>query len=160
VLALPGRTPIITVEGVSALDEAVRDLRATPQLPVLTHAAALRNAALDHVRDIGPKGITSHDGTDGSAPLDRISRYANGLSSVAEVISFGSDTGTSVVMNLLIDDGVRNRGHRHTLLDPAFRFAGTACGPHAKFRTVCVIDLAERLVERRTSSRPGVSERK
>jgi hypothetical protein len=47
-----------------------------------------------------------------------------------------------VVVSLLVDDGVHGRGHRHNLLDPAIRFAGAACGPHQRYRTMCVMDHA------------------
>jgi uncharacterized protein YkwD len=42
----------------------------------------------------------------------------------------------------VVDDGVKDRAHRKILLDPAFRYAGAACGPHRTFGTMCVIDLA------------------
>ena len=42
----------------------------------------------------------------------------------------------------LIDDGVANRGHRKSLLDPRWRYVGIACGLHARYRTVCVMDFA------------------
>ena len=47
-----------------------------------------------------------------------------------------------VITDLLIDDGVTNRGHRHSLLDPRWRYVGIACGVHANYRTVCVMDFA------------------
>jgi uncharacterized protein YkwD len=52
------------------------------------------------------------------------------------------------VQGLLIDDGVADRGHRRNLLDPAVRVAGIACGRHAAYGTMCVIDLAGGYAER------------
>jgi uncharacterized protein YkwD len=148
VLRLPRQIPIRTREGVSALDEAVRVLKATKPLPPLKDSPALRLAAWDHVRDIGPKGLLAHEGSDKSSPGERVRRYATDVKSVAEVISFGPEDPESVVIDLIIDDGLRNRGHRNILLDPVFRYAGAACGSHALYRTVCVINLADQLSER------------
>jgi uncharacterized protein YkwD len=138
-----------TQEGVAALDDAVRTLRQLQPLTLVTTSAALVAAARDHVRDIGPKGLLAHEGTDKSSPSDRVARYATDLSGVGEVISFGPDQASAVVIDLIVDDGVRDRGHRKILLDDRMRFAGAACGAHAVYRTMCVIDLADRLTERR-----------
>src|SRR3546814_15936497 len=57
---------------------------------------------------------------------------------VSEVITYGHHTPEGVVDQLLIDDGVPGRGHRHSLLRPAHRYAGIACGRHPVHRTMCV----------------------
>ena len=149
VLRLPGQVAIRTREGVAALDEAVRALRAVERLPSVTLSSELTAAARDHVRDIGPPGLLAHEGTDKSSPSERAARYAKGFSGIGEVISFGPEQASAVVMDLVIDDGVRDRGHRKILLDGRLRFAGASCGPHAVYRTMCVIDLADRIAERR-----------
>ena len=64
-----------------------------------------------------------------------------------EAIAFGENPGEAVIAQLLIDDDVPNRGHRTLLLDPDYRVAGVACGPHPTFGQVCVIDLAADFVE-------------
>ncbi len=62
--------------------------------------------------------------------------------SIGENISYGPDDGREVVLQLIIDDGVPDRGHRANIFSPGFRLAGVVCGPHPKFRTICVIDFA------------------
>ena len=145
VLRLPGQPPIMTREGITALDEAIAALRSTEPMPPVDLADPLVRAARDHVRDLGPKGAIAHEGTDGSSPSIRVRRYASSVRTVGEVISFGPDNASSVIAELLVDDGVANRGHRKILLDPRFRTAGAACGPHAEYRVMCVIDLADTL---------------
>jgi uncharacterized protein YkwD len=126
----------------AAAKEAFETLKRTPPRPELERAEALEAAARDHVRDIGPKGLVQHQGRDGSQPVDRIARHGIKRTATAEVISFGPSQARDVVIDLVIDEGVKDRGHRKILLDPELRYAGAACGPHKVYRTMCVIDFA------------------
>ena len=140
-LYLPGKVPLRTIEGPTAVEEAIRVLRKTQPLPELTGSEALRDAARRHAADLGKSGSLSHQGSDGSTPAQRIRGQLPGAGIAGEVISFGPEEADQVVLDLLVDDGIRDRGHRKLLLDPRFRIAGAACAPHARYRTVCVIDL-------------------
>jgi uncharacterized protein YkwD len=139
---LPGGVALITQEGLKAVDEAIAVLRSARPLPKLKWHACLSQSALDHVRDIGPKGLLAHQGSRGESFSSRIERYGSRYEMISENMSFGSPTGRDVVMDLLVDDGVRDRGHRRNLLDPEAALTGVACGPHATYRTVCVIEYA------------------
>ena len=144
-----GRQPIRTREGRDAVMEAVAFLEnVEPVMELIKYDETLHRAALDHVRDQGPTGQTGHDGTDGSRPRDRIKRYAgiNELSS--EVINYGDETPRMTVIQLVIDDGVPDRGHRHNLFNPRFRVAGAAIGFHKTYGTMVVVDLADALTPR------------
>ena len=63
---------------------------------------------------------------------------------IGENICYGPGEARLVVMDLIIDDGVANRGHRKNIFSRAFDTAGAACGPHPRFGNVCVIDFAAR----------------
>lgn len=147
-LRLPGQTPIVTNEGVGAVVEAIRFLRSAKPLPPLNPSKGMSLGARDHVTDHGPSGSTQHKGSDGSQPWDRVNRYGTWEKSIGENTAYGSDKARSIVMSLIIDDGVSTRGHRKNIFNPDFRVIGVACGHHATYRTVCVITFAGGYKER------------
>lgn len=141
-LRVPGEPAVLTAEGVDALDEAIAILRRTGRRPALAWSAGLAQAARDHADDLGRHGHVGHAGSDGSTPDRRASRHGKWHAIVAENITFGSMTAEDVVIDLLVDDGVSDRGHRDVLLDRTLHVAGVACGPHPGYRRTCVIDYA------------------
>ena len=50
---------------------------------------------------------------------------------------------------MLVDDGVRGRGHRKNIFNPIYNVAGAAYGSHARFGSVCSIDFASGYAENR-----------
>lgn len=135
-------------EGVAALDEAVAVLQAADRLPRLAPSGLLARAAAGHAHDLGVHDATGHAGSDGSDPHARIGRVAEITGMTAENISFGPRTGRDVLMALVIDDGVPDRGHRDILLTPELFQIGVACGPHPSYGVVCVMNLAGGVINR------------
>jgi uncharacterized protein YkwD len=148
VVVIDGRKPTRTLEGITAVDEAIAFLKTVNPAPALSASRPLTLSARDHVKDIGPRGITGHAGSDGSQPIDRIRRYGTPKTTSGEVITFGSITARSIVIQLIVDDGVAGRDHRKNLFDPAFRVAGIAIGPHKTYEQVCIVDLADQVDEK------------
>jgi uncharacterized protein YkwD len=139
--------PFHLIEGGRAVDEAIRFLNKARPLPPLTLSPGMCRAAADHCSE-QIAGQLGHDGSDRSSPGDRISRYGGWSTTWGENISYSQKTARGVVLALIIDDGVRSRGHRKNIFNPKFNYAGAASGPHARYRTVCTIDFAGGFAER------------
>jgi uncharacterized protein YkwD len=141
-LYYPGDKPLLTKEGVSALHECVRELKKQPSLPILNPSSGLSKAANDHVKDQSRTGRTGHAGGDRSSTRDRIERYGDWSIRIAENIAYGGISAQQIVIYLLIDDGVKSRGHRKTFLHPDYRFVGVATGNHPHYGNMTVMDFA------------------
>ena len=140
-LHYPGvEAEIETQEGVKAVDETIAFLGHQASLGPVAQAPLFAAIAADLVADQA-QGGTGHEGSDGSTPADRAHRHGGG-GFIAEVIAYGPVDAADVVRQLIIDDGVADRGHRGIIYSPELRFAGVSCGPHPEFRTMCVIDLS------------------
>ena len=147
-LERPGRPMLRTEEGAGAVREAIAALRGRKPLPALRWSKGLAGAAGDHAKDQGPVGGLEHRGTDGSDPARRAERRGRWLVAMAENIAYGDNPARQVVIQLLVDDGVPDRGHRDNLLDPRWQVEGVACGPHRDYRQICVMEYAVRYEER------------
>jgi len=149
VVVIDGRKSTRTVEGIKAVDEAIAFLRTAEPVAALSPSRALTLAARDHVKDLGPRGTTGHIGTDNSQPTDRIRRYGTPKSVSGEDITFGTVSARSIVVQLIVDDGVAGRDHRKSLFEPDYRLAGIAIGPHTTYEQICVMDFADSVDQKR-----------
>lgn len=142
VLHYPGDIPLRTVEGSKAHQECIRELRKASPLPLLYPNKVLTRAASDHQNDQAKTGKTGHYGSDRSDVKIRIERHGNWHKRIAENIAYGSITPRQIVVFLLIDDGVKDRGHRKKLLSKEFHKIGVAYGEHPQYKTMCVMNFA------------------
>jgi uncharacterized protein YkwD len=55
---------------------------------------------------------------------------------------YGATTGDSVIMALIIDDGVASRGHRTNIFSNDFAYTGIATGSHPTYTTMAVMTYA------------------
>lgn len=153
---LPGNTRLRTREGVRALDEAARFLqRVQPQAPLAVSDGMCR-AAADHCADQAG-GRMGHNGSDRTSPGQRISRYGGWQGAWGENISYGKRSARDVVLALIIDDGVRGRGHRKNIFNSTYNVAGAAAGPHAVYGSVCSIEFAGSFSDASELHRPAMA---
>ncbi|ACY17359.1 CAP domain-containing protein [Haliangium ochraceum] len=143
-LRLPGQEiPIQTFEGPKAVDEAIAVAKRTKPLPELRLSAGLSRAARAHAEELGAAGTLDHTGRDGSSPFQRMARHGTIMGMAGENIGTAHEDPSIMVLDLFVDDGVQNRGHRENLLSSRYHVVGVGCAPHRRFGTVCVIDYAE-----------------
>lgn len=138
----PGQITVKTKEGISPLNECIQFLKESKPTGILQPAEGLAKAAADLVADQQKDGGTGHISRKGFNPQQRIEKYGEWNICSSEDITYGSSKAQLIVISLLIDDGVPNRGHRENILSPCSRLVGVAKGGHPTYESMCVIDYA------------------
>jgi uncharacterized protein YkwD len=133
---------LLSSEGRPAVEEAIRFLREQPAVGALTLSNGAAQAAKAHAQDQSD-GTTGHAGSDGSQPHERLERFGVENAGSGENIAYGPTTAEKVMLNLIVDDGVANRGHRTNIFSPDWSMMGAGCGAHATYGAVCVMEYAK-----------------
>ncbi|MCR5401868.1 MAG: CAP domain-containing protein [Treponema sp.] len=137
-----GSRNIKTNEGVSVVKEAVRFLKKQKPVQILNPSFGLTQSARDHAISQSKTKQTGHNGTDGSTPFKRIKRYGS-YKTAGENITYGVNSAWEIVANLIIDDGVKDRGHRKNIFLKDFDCSGLCyVGEHKIYGSECVINYA------------------
>jgi uncharacterized protein YkwD len=145
---LPGSdTRMQTNEGVKAVDEAIKVLSRQKPLPPLAWSDGLAAAAAELVKEQGESGVIGHSGVQGPGMRERIGRHGKWNRQSGESIGYGPKEARDMVIQMIVDDGVPDRGHRKNIFSTVFHTAGVACGPHPEFGNMCVIDFADQFKE-------------
>lgn len=117
-----------------------RDLKNTSRLSPLIPEEDLFTVASDHATVSGREGRTGHQRfRERFEPL-----LGNPYTHVGENCSYGYDQAIDIVLSLLIDEGVKDLGHRSNILSDDFNSIGVAIRPHTGYRTNCVMDFGTR----------------
>ena len=146
-LKQPGKTTLRTKEGPAAVNEAIEYLNRLAPVCLLKWNEELAKAARDHVVDTGVKGLVQHESSDGTSVKERLKKYGKIVTCYGENMSYHSETAMEVILQLIVDDGVPNRGHRENLFNPDFHCCGVFSGGHKDFDTMSVIDYAAAFVK-------------
>ena len=141
----PAEIPIETYEGVKGIEDAIEFLKNQEPLEPLKASRELSKAAKDHAIDIGSKGLSSHEGSDGSGISDRVEKYIEWDGALAENLDFCYKFAENIVMNLIVDDGSKEKHQRSNLFNPEFTFVGVGCDKHKTFKICTVINYAKGL---------------
>ena len=140
----PGQIPIQTNDGAPAVQECINVLTKTNPMEALTLEKGLSLAAQWLADDQAKTGTIGHYGSDGSSPFERMNRYGKWLITAGENCAYGPKTGKEIVAQLLIDDGVQDRGHRKNILKKEFKKVGIGYNDEDKapYGAVSVMDFA------------------
>ncbi len=119
---------------------------------ILKPSKALSLAARDHATDLGEKGIVGHIGTKGEDAATRVKRYGNFTGAFTgpwENCSYGHSEPLDIVLQLLIDNGVKSRGHRKNIMERFARYIGCSIKPHLVWNYNCVMDFADSIEDKK-----------
>jgi uncharacterized protein YkwD len=145
---MPGiADPIQTSKGSDAVDEVIQFLSHQKPLPPLIWSAGLADAAAELITEQGRSGATGHGSLRSSGMQGRIEQHGTWKGQIGENIVYGLDDPRSMVIQMIIDEGVPGRGHRKNLFNPVFISAGVSCGSHPRFGRMCAIDFSGRFHE-------------
>lgn len=137
------RPNLRTKEGAKAVEEAIKALeRISTGLEPLIWSKELAQAAREHVNDIGSKGLFQHESSDQKTVKERFAKFGTFISTYGENLSFSCESPEEIVAQLLIDDGVPDRGHRDNLFNSEFKVFGCYTGDHRDFDKMTCIDFA------------------
>jgi hypothetical protein len=128
------------LENSSYLRSLYRDLEDQSSIPALVPEEDLTSIAQGHATRSGETGHVGHkDMQKRFAPVRGNPYYAWG-----ENCSYGFEEAISIVIKLLIDEGIEDVGHRKNILNPEFNSVGVAIRPHKTYGVNCVIDFGKK----------------
>ena len=133
---------IQTLEGKAAYEDAILFLEEQKPVDPLTKEIKLSYAAQDLVKDIGVRGMVSHQDKEGNFVSERIEKYCEWDYCANELIEVSSKNPQDILISLLVDDGVRNRPDRRALFQHIYNYVGIACGAHSEYEIVTVFVFA------------------
>lgn len=118
-------------EEVKAIESLIDDLNNLDPLSILKPDAGIYNAAkLYGLDQDGNNWGLSHNGSDGSWPVDRIKRCSRKMIDGNENIAgkYPEPTAREIIIQLLIDSGIPGYGHRYNILNPKWTHVACFCG--------------------------------
>jgi uncharacterized protein YkwD len=144
-----------TQEGWTAVEDAIKFLKAAKPLGPLNASQGLCLAALSHVKDQSSSGATGHRGNDSTFIEQRVKPFGTWQGGIGENLTYGNSSARERVLTWLIDDGFASRGHRNRIMSDNYRVAGISCGAHPEFGSMCVLTLAGGFTDVASSSGSG-----
>jgi uncharacterized protein YkwD len=128
------------IKKTSYLKSLNRELKKVSGLTPLVPEEDLTSIAQGHAAKSGKTGHVGHRDMDKRfAPL-----RGNPYYGWAENCSYGYQEALSIVITLLIDEGIKDLGHRKNILNESYNSVGVAIRPHKSYRVNCVIDFGKK----------------
>ena len=138
-LKLPGKNEILeTEEGPRAYKEAIEFLKNQKPINIIEFDEEASKVAQEYSKFLS----NSKEGQieDESQIEQRVQKYLEYDYSLSENIDFGGSSGIEVIVNLLVDDGVKNRTHRDNLFSDKYEYYGVGVFEHPDYDFCTVID--------------------
>jgi len=114
-----------------------KTLDKTASMEPLTPQNDLYMMAKAHAIKLGKEGKTGHGNFS-----ERVKKIKDNYSGyLGENCDYGEHSALEIVMRLLIDDGIKDLGHRENILDSKYHNIGTAIESHKRYKSNCVMDF-------------------
>ncbi len=117
-----------------------RDLRKIKDLPPLEPQKDLSSASEEHAKEQGKSGTTGHQGF-----AKRYESLMDRYNEIGENLAYGYQSASDILIQLLIDEGIPDLGHRKNNLNPNFNAIGVAIEHHKKYRFNCVMSFGKKV---------------
>lgn len=143
----PDGKMVTTIEGTAVIDDAISYLKTLSKLPPYTMSKGLSTAANSQVTDLMENSALGHYGKDGSDLPTRLKKFGAYGTLTAENITYFAPLAREIVMTMIIDDGVKSRGHRKNIFSNNFKQIGPAFGQGKKGEHLCVLIFADSFKE-------------
>ncbi len=114
-----------------------KDLSAAENLPLLEPNQTLYKTASTHAIASGKSGALGHKSPAGSFE-ERLSPLKREFNYLLENCDYGSFSALDIVMNLMIDKGIPDVGHRKNILHDKINAVGVSIEPHKTYHHNCV----------------------
>ena len=115
----------------------IKTLNQQNPLPVFHADKLLYHLAFGHAKTSGQRGTVGHDGFNG-----RFQKAKNDFWNVAENLYYGQNDPMEITLELLIDNGVSDLGHRKNMLNPVLGYIGISIQPHhSVYEYNCVMEF-------------------
>lgn len=123
---------------VSSLKKELKNLK---PLTELKHTQKLFEFAKHHAKTTGKIGKVGHKSVLFKSYKSRSKKLLQTYSNVGENIQYGYNDGELIVLDLLIDEGIKDLGHRRNILNKDFEYIGISIQNHKKYNHNCVIEF-------------------
>jgi len=140
ILTRPDKNECIeTQEGPRAYKEAIEFLKNQKPIKEIEFDEEASKVAEEYAKILSNSG-EEDNGEDEHHIEERVDKYLEYDYAISENIDFGGSTGVEVIVNLLVDDGVKLRTHRENLFSNKFQYYGVAVVTHPEYDYCTVID--------------------
>ena len=141
ILTRPDKNECIeTQEGPKAYKEAIEFLKNQKPIDEIQFDEEASKVAEEYAKILANSKGEEENGQDEFHIEQRVEKYLEYDYAISENIDFGGSTGVEVIVNLLVDDGVKLRTHRNNLFSDKFQYYGVAVSTHPEYDYCTVID--------------------
>ena len=138
-----GQWPQTTIEGPAAYQELISYLEsASPRKP-LKWSEGIAKSCRDMAKNLKDNDMFKHEDSEGRKISKRMADYGKYSGRIGENLAAGKRSGRDSVIQLMVDDGTKSRGHRINIMREDFGVAGVALSEHPTYGWMWVTNFAQ-----------------